>query len=131
MNFPPVKGDVTEWRDGRYRIWTVQHVPFDQFPAYGEGGPAMVALGDWGVSTQSLCRLFSSQSVIDADDGKHELHVYRFPKEPGPMERHELYGTKYDTSRDADRAAYEAGVLGYMVYLCDEAEFGLREQDVA
>lgn len=127
---PELAGERWSWRDGRYRVYTVAHLPFEALPAYADGGPATVALGVWGVSTSSLCRAFSSPSVAAADDGMHTLSVYRFATPGGAdIERHALDGTTYATGRDASRAAYEAGLLGFMVYERDAGRFGLPTVD--
>lgn len=125
MERPELQGEDWGWTDGRYRLYTVDHVPFDFFPEYPEG-PASVVHTTWCKSTSRLDRFFSSPSVVAADDGLVTLNVYRFS---GPTdrtgERHPLDGTKYATTRDADRAAYEAGVTAFMVYERDAARFGL------
>jgi len=114
-SMPPVQGARYTWRDGRYRVWTVGHgLPFDVLPSYGEGGPATVALDGWVASTRVLCKRLSSPAVVAADDGMITASVWRGDfRNP---ERHPIDGTKYANGRDASRAMYEAGVLGFMVY---------------
>lgn len=110
-----------------YRLWTVEHIEFDALPAYRDGGPAMVTVTPWYVSTSSLCPVFSSPSVVAADDGMVTLNIHRVCHElPGYVtEGHVLDGTKYPTDREANRAAFRGGCLAFMVY-DDEAErYGL------
>ena len=107
---PEVRGHASEHYDGRYRLYTVNHVPYGTYPRYVDGGPAMVVVDGWGKSVSSLCRIFSSQSVIEADDRQHTLSLRR----AGGL--HSLNGTKYPTSEAADQAAYEVGATAYMVY---------------
>jgi hypothetical protein len=125
---PAVEGELWSWRDGRYRLYTVDHVDFDALPAYGDGGPAKVVLDGWAMSTSSLSRALSSPSVVARDDGMHTLNIDRVVNERpggGSADRHPLDGTRYATYRDADRAAYGAGIVGFMVYERDAAGFGL------
>jgi hypothetical protein len=113
---PPVLGTAFDYGfDGRYRLWTVANgIDFDDMPPYGEGGPATVAVDGWHMSTSSLSALLSTPSVVAADDGKVTLHLWR--GDPHDAGHHPLHGTKYDTHRDANRAAYEVGGLAFMVY---------------
>jgi hypothetical protein len=106
---PPLLGD------GRYRLFTATHAPFDTFPPPPHPRPALVTVDPWGVSYAHLNRLFSSPSVVAADDGLVTLHAYR-PDGPRRLIHHELDGTRYPTVRDAQRAAYDAGLLAFMVY---------------
>lgn len=127
---PQMQGQKYDWHDGRYRIWTVNEVPYGRFPTYADHGPSavpMVTHTEWGVSYPRLCRVLSPPSVVAADDGKIELSISRIVEKPGNYDviRHPLDGTKYDTDSDAQRAAYEAGVVAYMVYVKDEAKYGL------
>ncbi len=125
---PALQGKKSPHYDGRYRLYTVADVPFDRFPEYPDG-PALVTVGEWGVSYHSLCRMFSSPSVVANDDGLVELHIYQAGASFGQVQRHDLYGTKYPTRRDASRAAYEAGCLGFMVYESGAARYGLPADD--
>lgn len=106
--------------NGRYRVLTVAHLPYGTLPAYPEG-PATVTIEPWCVSTSPLSPL-SSPSVLAADDGMTTLNVHKMT---GGCERHDLDGTKYATKDDADRAAYDAGVTGYMVYERDRERLGV------
>jgi hypothetical protein len=126
-DYPPMQGQEYDWHDGRYRIWTVNEVPYDRFPRYGKGGPAIVALDDYSTSVSVPCYLFGVRPA-NADD-RVTLNLRRITGRSATglpeMEPHELNGTKYDTTEDADRAAYEAGCTAYMVYVKDEAKYGL------
>jgi hypothetical protein len=102
---PDLHGFTNTDYDGRYRIYTIASgIAFDSVPAYGQGGPAQVAFGDWNVSTTH------SSDRPDV----HTLSVWR--GDACKPTRHQLDGTDYPTRRDADRAAYNAGVSGFMVY---------------
>lgn len=115
VELPPLQGRLSpHGYDGRYRLYTVDRLPFDALPPYEEGGPAKVVLNPWGCSTESSCC-----------DDKITLKIYRVDGSVGqPMERHPLYGTRYDTRRDADRAAYNAGVTAFFVFEKDAASYG-------
>jgi len=127
-DYPPMQGQEYDWHDGRYRIWTFNEAPYGRFPTYADGGPPIVTHAEWGVSFPRLCKVMSSPSVVAADDGKIELSIRQIKYKPEggcDIIRHPLDGTKYDTDADARRAAYEAGVIAYMVYVKDEAKYGL------
>lgn len=127
---PPLEGKLWSTRDGRYRLYTVDSLPFDALPAYCDGGPAQVAHTDWAVAFPRTCRVFSSPSVVAADDGMITLDACKIPlnldltKDPLVVE-HPLNGTKYPTQRDADRAAYNAGLTAFMVYERHARRYGL------
>jgi hypothetical protein len=128
---PELRGMQTASYDGRYRLYTADHLPYDALPRYRDGGPATVTLEPWSVSYSGLDRMFSSRSVVEADDGQWELHVYRvISQSPYANEKHPLYGTKYPTMDDASRAAYEAGCLGLMIYEKDAAKWGLGQEPI-
>lgn len=128
-SLPQLEGTVQTWRDGRYRIYTVEHIDFDTLPQYRDGGPPMIAINGYNVSYSTLSRMFSSANVIAADDGLHGLSIFTTLYDQDGMyagsERHELDGTRYATQRDASRAAFEAGALGFMVYERDVERLGL------
>lgn len=126
VTVPELRGHQYEWSDDdtRHRVWTVAHgLDFDAVPDHDDGGPATVTVGGWQVSTMRLCAMLSSPSVVAADDGKYQLNLWR--GSPVLPDRHPLDGNRYASQRDADRAAYEAGALGFMVYQRDAERFGL------
>ena len=111
--------------DGRYRLWTHAHgLAFDAVPRYRDGGPGTVVLDGWAKSTTNLCKSLSSPEVVAADDGQWTLTVRRLAGR-GDGEPHPLDGTTYASQDDADRAAYEAGLTGFMVYRDDAERCGL------
>lgn len=116
-------------QDWSYRVYGIEHLPFNALPAWRDGGPATVARDGWSKSTSSRCRALSSPSVIAGDDGMTTLNLRRLdPANPnGPGIPHELNGTRYALQSDADRAAYEAGATGFMVYTREAARWGLPE----
>jgi len=126
--YPPIKGTKYDWYDGRYRIWTVNDIPFDRLATNEYDRPGMVTHTEWGVSYPRMRRVLSSPEVVAADDGKIELSISRIEHKPEggcDIIKHPLDGTRYDTDRDVSRAAYEAGVIAFMVYVKDEAKYGL------
>jgi hypothetical protein len=63
---------------------------------------------DWTFSTSSLCRLFSSRSVIDQDDGLYTISCRsRRTGEPHPT----LDGHKVDSQDAATTLGLAVGVL--------------------
>lgn len=122
MNKPPIEGSYSTC----CRKWTVEHVPYGTFPAYADGGPPTVAHTEWAVSYPRLSP-WSSPEVIAADDVKVELSVHRVVRRGDGYDvvHHPISGTRYDTDDAARRAAYEAGVIAYMVHLKDEAKYGI------
>ena len=108
---PPLTGFRND-----YRLYTVEHIPFDAVPSYRDGGPGTVVVDGWCCSTTG----WDHQGSVTAN-------AFRFtsPDITTPPERHPLDGTKYPTQADAKRAQYEAGLLAFMVYEKDAARFGL------
>lgn len=102
-----------------YRLYTVEDLPFDAIPTYRDGGPAKVSMPGWSKSTSSMCPIFSSPSVIAADDRRITLSL-RLNGEPHPLDK-----STYATQDEADRAAYEVGASAFMVYDRDAAKWGL------
>lgn len=103
----------------RYTLYTIADgVPF--YASFDQAQrPAMVTCTEWSVSRTSVCRMFSSPSVVARDDGMVTLNAFRFDAQNNTI-RHELDGTRYPTDRDAQRAAYDAGLLAHMVYHTQE-----------
>lgn len=131
-SIPEQQGEIASYGyDGRHRLYTHEHIDFDALPDYREGGPATVAHTGWSMSTSSTSVL-SSPSVLaealanpasrftlnSARGGHYENGHY-------VVERHELDGTFYASDRDARRAAFNAGILAYMVYNREAAKLGL------
>lgn len=102
-SLPTLKGSGFR---GGYRMYTVDHIPFDALPAYSDGGPGMATHNGWCVSYE----MGGEPGVV--------LHVYRSyaDSEPVPGKHHALYGTRYDDEQSARRAAYEAGAVGFQVF---------------
>lgn len=105
MPVPPLEDLSSRSRhhDGRCRTWTVAHIPdYTDLPDYDPAprSPALVSLDGWQVSWNGGV-LYVSRADESADDGR---------------EYHELYGTHCPTEDDYNRACYEAGVIGLMVY---------------
>ena len=96
--------------NGGYRLYTVEHLPFDALPEYMDGGPPLVVIDPWAVST--------SFPTDDSDGPQYTLHARTVDMEPHP-----LNGSRYATRRDADRAVYDAGLLAFMVYEREAADF--------
>lgn len=98
-------------RSRPYRLYTVDHVAFDTF--YGVHN--MVTLDRWGVSYhQEMDENWKSTGMV-------ELRVYDVRSVPGETVKHPLYGTTYYSDVAARRAAFDAGVLAFMVYVDKEA----------
>lgn len=97
-----------------YEFFTAEDTPFEDKVDLPES--ALVTTDDWCVSYTSLDRVLSAPEVVAEDDGKVMLRIHRPFGGYGPGgDKHPLYGTKYDTRRDASKAAYEAGALKFMV----------------
>lgn len=126
-----VHGEIRTYGDGRYRLWTVEHVAFDDVAPYSKGGPAKVVIDGWSTSTSSLSRIFSSASVVAADDGMHKVSATRdghYEEVDGETRyvstKHALHGQRFATQRDADRAVFNAGLTAFMVYEREAATHG-------
>lgn len=90
-------------RSNPYRLYTVEHCDWEDFA----GKASTVTSTRWGVS----------YSHTYGEDG-WTLQVYDVSNmsEEG-VEHHEIHGQVFDTQAEATRAAWEAGVLAFMVYL--------------
>lgn len=115
---PPLRRALSWSRP--YRLWTAGYgIPFEAFPQYRDGGPAMVTLDGpkaWGVSCETSSGYSGPCPVM--------LRVSRINGR-GPastVERHPLYGTRYADHTAARRAAYDAGCLAFMAYEAGGAE---------
>jgi hypothetical protein len=106
---------------GGYRLWTAAHgLDFDAMP---ERGAQLVPFNGWHAPKTCLCRSQSSASVVAADDNMVTLGMWR--GDAAKPQRHALDGTKYPTHLDANRAAYNAGAMAFMVYEDQAGRFGL------
>lgn len=112
MSGPKVQRTVPTSRP--YQLWTIADTSWRNRPA-----GSTVTNDGWGVSYSSLSRIFSSAAMVEGDDGKVELHIYRTEDGGGSFTYHELHKTRYDTQDEAQRAAFEAGALAVMVYVED------------
>ncbi|MBQ1048458.1 hypothetical protein KBX50_08265 [Micromonospora sp. C51] len=109
---PELKGERTSHRDGRYRVYTREHLPFDALP---EGHPGALVSLDWSVAVtrEGRCGEYTyAVGAVRLVDGKD-------------LVQHALEGTPCESYRDGYRIAYEAGLLGFMVYEYDAARYGL------
>jgi len=107
---PPLRGRCYGDFDGRYRSWTHAHgLQFDDVPSHEHGGPVLVGNG-WDCS-------------IGPHDDEVTLRASR--GQARARETHPLDGHRFPTVRDAQRAAYAAGLLAYQVYERHAAAYGL------
>jgi hypothetical protein len=94
-----------------YRLFTVEHCDWEDFAPAGLARPPVVTLAPWGTSyTQEMDENWERTGMV-------EMHVYDVRSVPGETVKHPLYGTTYPTQEQATRAAWEAGVLAFMVYV--------------
>ncbi len=99
-NHPPIQ-QTLPGRSREYRLYTVADCDYGDFQA------STVTCTRWGVS-------YSHQYGTDV----HVLQVYDVSNmsEEG-VEHHEVHGQEFSTQAEANRAAFEAGVLAFMVYV--------------
>lgn len=91
---------------GGHTLYTVDDVPFDHFPQYADGGPAMVVVDGWNVSV-------STGAHIDgAVSGAFKVLI----ETPYTTLRHPLDEKPFPTQEAAKQAQYEAGLIAFMVY---------------
>jgi hypothetical protein len=114
---PPVQGEEGSWRDGRYRVWTVNH--WRTFEALKAAGATQVALPEYSIAYTSLDRVFSSPSVVAADDGGVTLSVRRVSPHQALLGE-PVFERRYQTTEEAVEAAWDRGYLGMMLYLRDD-----------
>lgn len=97
-------------RDGKVRYHLVTFadgLPFDALPEYTDGGPSMVTVGGWCTST-------TSGSHIDGVIlGAHKPAEF---SRDGQKVEHPLHGAAFPNRTAARRAAYEAGLIQFMIY---------------
>jgi hypothetical protein len=89
-------------RSNPYRLYTIEHCDWEDFA--GKATP--VVSTRWGVS----------YSKTYGEDG-WTLQVYDVKNIEEGVEHHEIHGQVFDTKEEATHAAFEAGVLAFMVYL--------------
>lgn len=95
-----VEGHVSQ-----YYLKTVADVPFGYYPPYPEG-PALVTVGDWCTSNATGAHI----------DGVKVSAFKVLSENPWNTQRHELDGFLFASHEEANRAKYEAGLIGYLVY---------------
>jgi len=103
MPVPPLEDlSSSQHHDSRFRMWTVDHIPdYTDLPESEPGlrSPALVSLDGWQVNRS----------------GSGTLDVFR-TNEDG-IERHpDLDQVTFATEEEANAAAWNAGVIGLMVY---------------
>lgn len=126
LGAPALHGVIyADGHDGRYRLYTIDYLPFGALPPHGNAGPGTVALNGWVTSTSTTSRGVASTHLALVDNGRVTIGAHRGYAGSGPRERHELDGTTYATQADAARALYEAGLTGFMVFERDAARLGL------
>lgn len=110
-----VLGGVLRGQDNRYRVWTADCVDFDAVPALADGGPVLVAVGGWSTRVQA-----------DGDSGQWYVDATRtVTYEPLVVEQSPVHGVLYPSEREAWRAAYDAGLCGFLVQEVDRYRYGL------
>lgn len=91
-------------------IYTFEDIDFDKVVPYSEGGAPLVVLNGW--SSSSTQRIgFMSSPGLPVEDKPVTLSVHH----TATKVRHPLDGTKWATRTEADRAKFEAGVIGFLV----------------
>lgn len=109
MPVPPLQDlGSSPHHDGRCRTWTVDHIPdYADLPAVDSGHhhPVLVALDDWSVNWSG-----------DGGDGAGTLHVFHNREVGDDKYRHDLDGAHFGTEEEAYAAAWEDGLLGFLVY---------------
>ena len=90
-------------------VLTIETTPFSPRPQSGGREAGIVALSEWNVSHES-----------SSEWEGYKLNVHRALLDSTgkwlSSERHPLDGTMSATLAESKRVAYEAGLLGYMVY---------------
>lgn len=112
MSEPPIQGQVfPNGVDGRYRLWTMAELPWNraQVPALADGGPLVVTVAPWDAA------------VRGTGDGKWRIDALNM--QTGGA--HDLDGATYDVEDDAYRAAYDAGIVAFLIHEIDRHRYGL------
>lgn len=100
---------------GGYRLFNVHDVTWElgcTLSPRNADGRGTVVIDGWGVSYSTG----SWERRPGDGDGAVRLNAYKYHGPEEGFENHELYGTTYDTQVEASRAAFEAGLLAFMVY---------------
>ena len=92
-----------------YVLLTVEQSPWRALPKW-PAGPSLVTVDGWHVSYSRRHK-----------DGMVVLRAWHAHK------RHELDGTRYAVTPDAEQAAYEAGLLARQVYIRDAFRYGVAD----
>lgn len=121
---PELKGSSLH---GGYRLYTRDELPFDDVPAVIDGGPATVVIDGWGVSYSTNIEWPGGRPNAAETDGRWQLKAYKFEGPEEGFARHEIDGTIYEDRREATRAAYEAGLLAFMVYEDQQPTFAAHQ----
>ena len=106
---PDISGSADRFGHGPHRVWTKAHgLPLEYFKRHHPAGPPTVVLND-----------DTTVAVVEThnQDGC-ELRARRFldPHNLDNMIAHELDGTTYSDRFTANRAAFDAGLTGVMIY---------------
>lgn len=109
------------------RIWTAAHTTWDavhaEGTANGVGVPPLVVVAAWAVSYS----IVAGQPVV-----LHARTISTAPATAGEtLTRHALDGTTYPTMADAQRAAFDAELIGFKVNDFDAARYGFPTEDLA
>jgi hypothetical protein len=114
LTLPPMEGEKYGHADTRYRLWTAAHgLPYDALPA---GGPAVVSLDGWFVTFEA---------VTGHTLGTGPVRLRAWGGDVFNPDRHPVDGNTYPGVEAAGRAAYEAGLTGFMVYERDARKMRL------
>jgi hypothetical protein len=98
---------ITSSPVGYHLVTFADGLPYGALPPYSEGGPALVTVGAWCVSTDTVS---GEAGVIS--------HVRNYPDGPHgkPSPHPVLDGQRFASREEARKAQYEAGVIQYMIY---------------
>lgn len=113
---PPLQGGGFR---GGYRLFNVRDLPWDERTrvlARAEDGRGTCVIDGWGVSYTTGQTWEGGNPGRAADIAGVRLSAYKWEGPEEGFELHELNGTTYSTKAEATRAAYEAGLLAFMVY---------------
>lgn len=105
------------------RVYTNAELDFDALHATQEGGPGLAVLDGWSVSYDVACERDPNATAV--------LNLRLWGGCCTDTPAHPLHGVRYPTRRDAERAAYQAGALGFLVFENQAAQWGLPTAAVA